>query len=259
MKVLTIYAHHNPRSLCHALLDRFDAGLRDAGHVHEIVDLHAIGFDPVLRDHDAPNWIDNSVPDDVLTRMRVAQSVLERTRGPLQRLLVRRWLGQLDARGIIRKMRAAGGPHDVALQQQKVAAADALAFVAPVYFVGFPAILKGWIERVFTLGFAFGLTPDAWRGDIEGRRPLLRHSKALVMSTTLFDERSYAGGLGAAMSRLIDDFALHFPGIREVRHEYFYAVHGADEATLATYLDRAYALGRHFSQPAAGAVGDAPP
>ena len=29
-----------------------------------------------------------------------------------------------------------------------------------MYFVGFPAILKGWIERVFSFDFAFGLSPD---------------------------------------------------------------------------------------------------
>jgi NAD(P)H dehydrogenase (quinone) len=55
-------------------------------------------------------------------------------------------------------------PKDVAIQQDKVRAANALAFIAPMYFVGLPAILKGWIERVFTLGFAFGLAPEGWRG-----------------------------------------------------------------------------------------------
>jgi putative NADPH-quinone reductase len=43
-------------------------------------------------------------------------------------------------------------PKDVAVQQDKVTAANALAFVAPMYFVGFPAILKGWIERVLPDG-----------------------------------------------------------------------------------------------------------
>jgi hypothetical protein len=46
MKVLTVFAHHGSRSFCHAVRDRFDAGLRYAGHTNEIVDLHAIGFDP---------------------------------------------------------------------------------------------------------------------------------------------------------------------------------------------------------------------
>lgn len=76
MKVLTIYAHHNPHSFCHAILERFSAGLGEAGHDHEVVDLHAIGFDPVLRAVDGPNWIDDSVPDDVLGHLDVRSSVL---------------------------------------------------------------------------------------------------------------------------------------------------------------------------------------
>lgn len=58
MRVLTVFAHHGSGSFCHAVLERFDAGLRDAGHTHDIVDLHAIKFDPVLRDRDDPNWMD---------------------------------------------------------------------------------------------------------------------------------------------------------------------------------------------------------
>ena len=41
------------------------------------------------------------------------------------------------------------------MQQQKVARAEALAFVAPVHFLSFPAILKGWLDRVWTPGFAY--------------------------------------------------------------------------------------------------------
>ena len=40
MKVLTVFAHPGSRSFCHAVLDRFDTGLRDAGHTNEIVDLY---------------------------------------------------------------------------------------------------------------------------------------------------------------------------------------------------------------------------
>jgi len=246
MRVLTIYAHHNPRSLCHAVLQRFTEGLRDAGHASEVVDLYAIRFDPVLRDQDAPNWIDDSVPDDVLEHMNVKQSLMEGARNPLRRLMVKRWIGNRDARDIVRRLRGLGGPRDVAEQQAKVAQADALAFVAPVYFVGLPAILKGWIERVFSLGFAFGMTADAWRGDIGGRIPLLNHEKALIIQTTIWNEEAYEAGLKAAMKVLIDEYALRYPGIKRVEHEYFHAVNGADDATRRAYLDRAYRLGREF-------------
>lgn len=247
MKVLTIYAHHNPRSFCHAVLERFCAGLKDAGHSNEVVDLHAIGFDPVFRDADGPNWVDDSVPDDVLAHMNVEKSLTEAASGPIRRFLLKRWIGGLDARGILRKLHESGGPSDVAAQQAKVAAAEALVFICPVYFVGFPAILKGWIDRVFTLGFAFALKPEAWRGDVKGRLPLLRHKKALVINTTIWDQRAYDdAGLGAAMKTLIDEYSLSYPGIASVEHVYFYAVHGADDATRRRYLDRAYALGRDF-------------
>jgi NAD(P)H dehydrogenase (quinone) len=246
MKVLTIYAHHNPRSFCHAVLERFTAGLREAGHTSEVVDLHAIGFDPVLRDRDGPDWIDDSVPDDVLEHMNVKQSLIEGAANPLRRLMVRRWIGNRSARDIVRRLRGLGAPRDVAEQQAKVAWADALAFIAPVYFVGLPAILKGWIERVFTLGFAFGLTPEGWRGDIGGRVPLLRHEKALLIQSTIFDERAYQAGLKAAMATLIDEYALRYPGIKRIEHEYFYAVHGADDARRRGYLERAHVLGREF-------------
>jgi NAD(P)H dehydrogenase (quinone) len=246
MRVLTVYAHHNPRSFCHAVLERFGDGLRDAGHTNEVVDLHAIGFDPVFGERDGPDWVDDSVPDDVLAHWHVKKSLMAGARNPLRRILVKRWIGHSDDRELVRRLHALGAPRDVAEQQAKVAQADALAFVAPVYFVGFPAILKGWIERVFSLGFAFGMTAQSWRGDLAGRIPLLTHEKALIMQTTIWDEASYDAGLKAAMKVLIDEYALRYPGIRRVEHEYFHAVHGADDARRRAYLDRAYQLGREF-------------
>jgi NAD(P)H dehydrogenase (quinone) len=246
MKVLIIYAHHNPRSFCHAVLERFTLGLNEAGHKSEIVDLHAIGFDPVLKDRDGPNWIDDSVPDDVLEHMNVKQSLIESANNSIRRFIIKRLIGNKTARDIVRALHDAGGPADVMVQQQKVKQSDALVFISPVYFVGFPAILKGWIDRVFSLGFAFGLKPEAWRGDVNGRLPLLEHKKALIINTTIFNEEAYRAGLGAAMKILIDDFCLRYPGIQNVVHEYFYAVYGADALTRQAYLEKAYQLGKTF-------------
>jgi putative NADPH-quinone reductase len=41
MQVLAIFAHPESRSFCDAVLERSVAGLRDAGHTNEIVDLYA--------------------------------------------------------------------------------------------------------------------------------------------------------------------------------------------------------------------------
>ena len=251
MKVLTIYAHPNPKSFCHAVLEEFTRGLADAGHSSEIIDLYAIGFDPVWRDRDGPNWMDESVPQDILDRANLRQGLLDSAGGPLRRFLVRRWIGEKDPRAIIRALREERRPKDVLEQQRKVAAAQALVFISPVWFVGFPAILKGWFDRVFTLGFAFGLSEAGWRGDVGGRIPLLKHEKALIINTTIFDEKAYGLGFGEAMKRLMDEWCLHYPGIRTVEHVYFYAVNGAADETRRRYLDRAYSLGREFERSAA--------
>lgn len=246
MKVLSVFAHPGSKSFCHTVLERFDAGLRAAGHTNDVVDLYAIGFDPVLRPRDNPDWMDVNAPDQILESMRLRERMLEDAGGPLKRFALKRILGDRDTRGIIRLLQERYRPSDVLAQQRKVANADALAFIAPVYFVGFPAMLKGWIERVFTLGFAFGLTPDGWNGNIGGRVPLLHHEKALIIQTTIFDEPAYDAGLRDAMKALIDEYALLYPGVKTVEHVYFYAVHGADEPTRRRYLEKAYALGREF-------------
>ncbi len=46
-------------------------------------------------------------------------------------------------------------PDDVRDHQARVDAADALVLVFPVYWWSFPAVLKGWIDRVFIGGWAF--------------------------------------------------------------------------------------------------------
>jgi NAD(P)H dehydrogenase (quinone) len=245
MKVLTVYAHPNPKSLCHAILEQFTKGLEDAGHENETVDLYAIGFDPVVRDRDGPNWIDETVPAEMLDTLNLKQRVLDSAGGPIQRFIASKMLQNKKPLEIIRMIREYR-PKDVLEQQEKVARAQGLAFISPVYFVGFPSILKGWIERVWTLGFAFSLRPEGWKGEIGGRIPLLKHEKALIINTTLFNEEAYRAGLGDAMKKVIDDFAFRFPGIKNVEHEYFYAVHSADEQTIRSFLQKAYLLGKEF-------------
>ena len=108
-------------------------------------------------------------------------------------------------------------PKDVLAQQKKVAAADALAFIAPIHFCSFPSILKGWIDRVFTLDFAFGLTSDGWRGDINGRIPLLHHRRALIMSSTIFNEHAYDDGIRDAITQSHRRLGLSLPRHRTRR------------------------------------------
>jgi NAD(P)H dehydrogenase (quinone) len=130
----------------------------------------------------------------------------------------------------------------------EVGRAQGLAFISPVFWCHFPAILKGWFERVFSYGDAYALTPVGWRGEMKGRVPLLKHEKALIINTTLFSEQDYKSALEAPMTRIIDDWGLRYPGVKKVEHVYFYQVPSTDDKTRSGYLERAYQLGRDFAQ-----------
>ena len=154
--------------------------------------------------------------------MDLRTRVMQSCRWPGQRWLATRALrgkSQAEIAALIRSHM----PKDVLAQQAKVAAADALAFVAPIHFCSFPSILKGWIDRVWTLDFAFGLTSAGWHGDVNGRIPLLHHKRVLIMTSTIFDKNAYDAGIRDAIGKVIDDWGFRFPGIQDVEHVYFYA------------------------------------
>ncbi len=46
-------------------------------------------------------------------------------------------------------------PADVLAEQSKLNAADVWAFIYPVWWADCPAVLKGWFDRVWSVGFAY--------------------------------------------------------------------------------------------------------
>ncbi len=253
MKVLTVIANPNPKSFCHAILGAFNKGLVDAGHTNEVVDLYAINFDPVFRRDDYASYVHESMPPEVLESMNLRQRVLDSAGNPVTRLGASIWLRNktpVEIAHFIHSRR----PKDVIAQWEKLNNAQGLVFISPVFWLHFPAILKGWFERVFSYGDAYALTMDGWQGHARGRVPLLKHEKALIINTTLFSEEDYKAAWQAPMTRIIDDWGLRYPGIKKVEHVFFYRVAVADPETLRGYLDRAYLLGREFAPVAESTV-----
>ncbi len=247
MKVLTVIANPSPKSFCHALLDRFSKGLEEGGHTNEVVDLYAIRFNPVFQIKDYASYVHESMPREMLDTMNLKQRVLDSAGGPIQRWAASLWLRGKDSPQIARFIHSRR-PKDVIAQWEKINRAEGLVFISPVFWCHFPAILKGWFERVFSYGDAYGLTLDGWQGHMSGRVPLLHHEKALIINTTLFSEEDYKNALAAPMTHIIDDWGLRYPGIKKVEHVYFYQVPVTDDQTRQGYLERAYELGKNFSQ-----------
>jgi NAD(P)H dehydrogenase (quinone) len=246
MKVLVVYAHQYPWSLNHAILESFTKGLAHGGHTFEVVDLYAMKFDPVITGIEFMACVQDDTPEWVLEAMKVKEQMLKGAGGPIRRFLLKRWMrgkSYSDIGAFVDKRI----PKVVKEQQAKVAQSDAIAFISPVWWNNFPTILKGWVERVFSYGFAYALNESGWRGEVEGRIGLLKLKKALVINTLFFREEVYREvGLLDAMRITIDEWGLKYPGIPQVDHVYFSAVYGVDDETRKRYLEEAYSLGKGF-------------
>jgi NAD(P)H dehydrogenase (quinone) len=102
MRALVVYCHPQPESFTAAVRDRVLAGLAAGGHEARVLDLYAMGFDPVLSRQGRADY---------------------HTPG----------LNEEDV-----------GGHLAALRW-----CEALIFVYPTWWYGPPAMLKGWLDRVW--------------------------------------------------------------------------------------------------------------
>jgi len=246
MKVLVVYAHPIPWSLNHAILESFKNGLTDSNHTFEVVDLYAIKFDPVITGLEMMACVQNDTPEWVLELMKIKEGMIKGSGGAIKQFFTKRWLrnkSYIDIAEFINKKI----PKVIKEQQAKVAQSDAIAFISPVWWNNFPTILKGWIERVFSYGFAYSLSESGWRGDIKGRIPLLKLQKAIIINTLFFNEEVYReAGLFDAMRITIDEWGLKYPGIKQVDHVYFPGVYAVDDNKRKEWLEQAYRLGKEF-------------
>ncbi|HXJ42731.1 MAG TPA: NAD(P)H-dependent oxidoreductase, partial [Bryobacteraceae bacterium] len=124
MRFLIIHAHHEPRSFNGAMTRQAVAALTVAGHEVVVSDLHTMDFDPVS---DRRNFTAVKDPS------RLKQQTEEE---------------HASANG--------GYAHELQAEMDKLDWCDTLIFQFPIWWLGMPAILKGWIDRVFAVGRAYG-------------------------------------------------------------------------------------------------------
>lgn len=123
-------------------------------------------------------------------------------------------------------------PEDVAKMHRRVEAADHLAFVYPVYWWGMPAMMKGWIERVFTGGWAYQYGAGV---DDRGKQPLnalLPSIPTVLIGIGGSKERTYQKyGYDAAMRTQIDVGVFAYCGVDDVQSHLIYDVEGVHNAS----------------------------
>ncbi|KAH7579902.1 Flavodoxin-like fold [Nakaseomyces glabratus] len=157
MRYLIIYAHPGPKSLNSSLLEETVGQLTSQGHEVKVSDLYAQKWKAALDTDDAPVQQEPG-------RSHIAYDLaLSLEKGKL--------------------------PADIVAEQEKVKWADHVIFQFPLWWYGMPAIMKGWLDRVFIYGFSYKMLPD---GGIGG---LLQGKKASIIVTAGGTEEKYSSDI----------------------------------------------------------------
>jgi len=179
VQTLIVYAHAEHHSFNAAMKNLAIATLEEQGHSVVVSDLYWMKFKAVADAEDFLERRDKSY----LKRQMEEMAALE--------------LGTLA--------------HDIVIEQQKLKAADLVIFQFPLWWFSLPAILKGWVDRVMTMGFAYGAGQRYDQGGLKGRR-------AMLALTTGGPEPSYSErGINGAMEQIlfpIQHGILYFCGLQ---------------------------------------------
>lgn len=144
--------------------------------------------------------------------------------------------------------RHAPTPTDVAAEQARIDRADALVLVYPVYWWAMPALMKGWIDRVFSNGWAYEETEG---GIVRRLERLTAHMVGVAGSDAeAFDRHGYRAAMRTQQDYGIFGYCGARVGVSEMVYE-------SDSAPLARSLESARALGRRIAGEGSSPRGEA--
>ena len=201
MNVLIVHAHEEPKSFNGAMRDAAVSVLQECGHEVEVSDLYAMKFDPVGGKHDF-----TQLADPEFFKYGVEQG---------------------------RATEARTFAADVAVEQEKLVRADFLIFQFPLWWFGLPAILKGWVDRVFAAGLTYGSGRWYSNGVFQSKRAML--SLTTGGPPTLYSPRGLNGDIEALLYP-INHGILHFVGFDVLPPFIAYAVARSSPEQRAGYL-----------------------
>lgn len=132
-------------------------------------------------------------------------------------------------------------PADVAAEQARLESANTLVLVYPLYWWSFPALLKGWIDRVFTQGWAY---QDGADGKVRKKLQWLRvHLVGIGGAGADMIERR---GYGTAMKKQIDMGIFDYCGAPVLSSDLLL---DADSGLADAHLRSATEIGRKIGTP----------
>lgn len=206
MNVLIVYAHPEPQSLNGSLKDFSVQHLQAAGHSVQVSDLYGMGWKAVLDANDSTVRARTDRFDPALESMEAFRNQT-----------------QTD---------------DITAEQNKLVWADIVILQFPLWWFSMPAILKGWFERVYACGFAYGVGEhsDTRWGDRYGEGMLAGKRAMLIVTAGGWQSHYSERGINGSMNDLlfpIQHGILFYPGIDVLQPHVIYRTGKIDEARFS--------------------------
>lgn len=124
-------------------------------------------------------------------------------------------------------------PPDIKNEQNLLLAHDVITFISPLWWGGMPSMLKGYIERVFSYGFAYEIGEDPLKPI-----GLLKGKKVLLLTTINGPDELYKQkGMYEAIGKTWDWAIFEYCGMNVLGHLYFPGIHHANEQKRRDYLE----------------------
>lgn len=152
-KVLIVHAHPENQSFCSALMQETVKHFEGLGAQVKVSDLYQIGFNPV---GDRTDFQSLENPDFFKYQLEQVHAFNNKS-----------FSSELQA------------------EMDKLEWCDTLIFSFPLWWFGLPSILKGWVDRVFAMGFVYGNGKGVYENGT------LKQKTAFVVMTTGGPEIAY--------------------------------------------------------------------
>lgn len=121
-------------------------------------------------------------------------------------------------------------PAEIKFEQKLITEADLITFIYPLWWMGFPAILKGYLDRVLSYGFAYQNENNVSVG-LLGNKKI---QQFITMGNSI--EKYQQLGFDKALKSCLVDGLFNFCGITDIQHDIFGNIHLLDETDRQTIL-----------------------
>ncbi len=218
-KVFIVFAHPERKSLNGHLLDELVDQLKSQGDEVKVSDLYAMKWKSEVDVSDFPDY-----PADKKFNPQIASK-------------------DYTANGTLTK--------DVVEEQQKLLWADTILFVFPIWWFNLPAILKGWIDRVFSNGFAYNYWehPELSDPEVLKKKTVSGRNASLVVTLGGSPENAYKpGDPNEVVSKLLSGTLTTFgySGLNVVKPLYLYGANTQSEEKVKEFEEQVRAFAKEL-------------